>query len=191
MKNHLRKKLKKMLSQIPPDVASVKSRAAAGRVISLDAFAQAEVVMLYLPIPGEVDTKPIAQAAWAKGKTVVAPTACYNCRTMRPIFCRPEDEEMFHPHHGLRQPHRATGEVPIEQIDLLVVPGMAFDKQCNRLGRGGGFYDRFLANPQLHAATVGIAFAEQIVDSLPIQPNDRPVGLVVTDEETLRKKAAK
>ena len=189
MKNYLRKKLKKILEQIPPDVASVKSRAATERIISLDAFAQAEVVMLYLTIPGEVDTQPIARAAWAEGKTVVAPTACDNCKTMRPIFCRPEDDEMFRPHHGLRQPHRATGEVPIDQIDLLIVPAMAFDRRCNRLGRGGGFYDRFLANPKLHAATIGIAFAEQIVETLPIQPNDLPVEMVVTDEEIVERKA--
>ena len=152
-------------------------------------FARAEVVMLYLPIPVEVETLSIALAGWAAGKKIVAPTACDNCRTMRPIFCRPEDEEMFHPHHGLRQPHRATGEVPIDQIDLLVVPGVGFDRQCNRLGQGGGFYDRFLARPELHAATAGIAFAEQIVDNLPIQPNDRPVDMVVTDTEIIRRKA--
>ncbi len=189
MKNDLRKLIKQRLAGMGSDAVAAQSRAAAERLISLDVFARAEVVMLYLPIPVEVDTLEIARAGWAAGKKIVAPTACDNCRTMRPIFCRPEDEEMFHPHHGLRQPHRATGEVSIDQIDLLVVPGLGFDRQCNRLGRGGGFYDRFLARPELHAATAGIAFAEQIVENLPIQPNDQPVDMVVTDIEIIRRKA--
>ncbi len=103
---------------------------------------------------------------------------------MLPVICAEGDEDLFHPEHGLRQPAGVEPE-PIELIDLLIVPALAFDRQCNRLGRGGGFYDRFLARPELKAITVGVAFAEQIVETLPIHPNDRPVDLVVTDKEIL------
>ncbi len=146
--------------------------------------------MLYLPIVGEVDTLPLARRAWSAGKTLVAPTACDHCRTMRTIFCRPENEEMFHAFHGLRQPDRGLGEICVDQVDLVIVPAVAFDRRCNRLGRGGGFYDRFLARPELHAKTIGVAFAEQIVEHLPVLPEDQPVDRVVTDQETFARTGA-
>jgi 5-formyltetrahydrofolate cyclo-ligase len=105
---------------------------------------------------------------------------------MRPILCRPEEAEMFDISHGLRQPAWRQREVEIERIDLVIVPALAFDRAGNRLGRGGGFYDRFLARPGLGASKIGLAFDEQIVDTIPVGPNDIPVDIVVTDKEIIR-----
>jgi 5-formyltetrahydrofolate cyclo-ligase len=63
---------------------------------------------------------------------------------------------------------------------------MAYDRQGGRLGRGGGYYDRFLGQPGLRAVRCGLAFAEQVVDELPTAPHDQPVDIVVTDQEVLR-----
>jgi 5-formyltetrahydrofolate cyclo-ligase len=67
-----------------------------------------------------------------------------------------------------------------------VVPGLAFDRQGNRLGQGAGFYDRFLATDGMRATTCGLAFAEQMIDSVPVGPDDWPMDVVVTDHEMLR-----
>ena len=87
--------------------------------------------------------------------------------------------------HGLRQP--ADGQQnPLDEIDLIVTPGLAFDRLGNRLGRGGGYYDRFLSADGLRAVTCGLAFAEQVVEKLPTGPGDRAVQMIVTDREVLR-----
>lgn len=184
MKNTIRNRIKAVLAEMSPEASACKSLTVARRVSLLPAFGSARTVMLYLPIPGEVDVLPIARAAWRAGKRVLAPTACDHCRTMRAILCCPVNEEMFHPHHGLRQPNRDLGEYTADRIDLVIVPAMAFDPKGNRLGRGGGFYDRFLARPELRAATVGVAYDEQIVRDLPVGENDKPVDVVVTDKNT-------
>ena len=184
MKNKLRKEIKAKLDAMSHEDIRAASCLAAEKVSQLAEFRDAKVIMLYLSIPGEVDTLPLAKLAWAGGKKVLAPTACHNCRKMRPIECFEDDEHMFHHTHGLRGP-AGNEEISIDQIDLVIVPGLAFDRKCNRLGRGGGFYDRFLANPSLRAKTVGIAFDHQIISEVPVHSNDKPVDRVVTDKEII------
>jgi 5-formyltetrahydrofolate cyclo-ligase len=75
--------------------------------------------------------------------------------------------------------------IPFGQIDLVVAPALGFDRRGNRLGRGGSFYDRFFANQEVIASRCGLAFAEQILDSIPITESDEPVHFVVTDEEVI------
>lgn len=70
--------------------------------------------------------------------------------------------------------------IPAQSLDLLLIPGVAFDRDCNRLGQGGGFYDRYLPLLRPDCLTVGIAFDEQIVDAIPTEPNDHKVDYVVT-----------
>ena len=85
---------------------------------------------------------------------------------------------------GLRNP--ITGvPIPFEEIDLVVVPALAFDRRGNRLGRGGSYYDRFFANEQLKASRCGFGFAEQIVESVPAGQLDVPMDFLVTDEEVM------
>lgn len=184
MKPQLRKQIHAALAAIPPDEARYRGEIAARRVTLLPEFAAARVVMIYLTIAGEIDTQPIAHAAFAAGKVVVAPMACPDTKQMLPAICPPGDEDLFHPNHGLRQPIGPAE--PVEEIDLVIVPALAFDRSGHRLGRGGGFYDRFLARPELEAKTIGLAFAEQIVPNVPIQPLDLPVDVVVTDVDIFR-----
>ena len=85
---------------------------------------------------------------------------------------------------GLRNP--VTGvPVPFGQIDLVVTPALGFDRKGNRLGRGGAYYDRFFANKELKAHRCGFAFAEQVVDSIPVTDSDQPVDSLVTDGEVV------
>lgn len=186
MKAQVRKQIKERLAAISASEGIQRSREAARLLATCPEFQAARTVMLYLPIPGEVDTAPLAQACWSAGKHVVCPTACHHCKQMRPIRCGPETAEMFHPEHGLRTPSRSMGECPPEQIDLVIVPALAYDRRGNRLGRGGGFYDRFLAQAELRATTAGLVFSEQILPEVPIASNDQPVGLIVTDTEVIR-----
>ena len=73
-----------------------------------------------------------------------------------------------------------------QDIDLIVAPALAIDRHGRRLGRGGGYYDKFLAQPALRATICAFVFAEQLLDDLPHLPHDQPVDMVVTDAEVLR-----
>ena len=83
--------------------------------------------------------------------------------------------------YGLRSPATSV-PVPIDEIDLVVAPGLAFDNNGNRLGRGGAYYDRFFQSTQLKAQKCGFAFTQQLVESIPMEKYDKPVDFLVTEE---------
>ncbi len=184
MKHHLRTEMKAALGAMNADDAAEMSRAACESLLALAEYRRATSVMLYAPIAGEVDCRPIAVAAWKDSKTVLLPRVTWESRQMVAVPVGSLDHPTVTGRAGLREPEGEPS--PIEQIDLIIVPGLAYDRQGNRLGRGGGFYDRFLASPSLAAHTCGLAFAIQIVGELPVHPNDYPVKVLVTDKEVLR-----
>jgi 5-formyltetrahydrofolate cyclo-ligase len=104
---------------------------------------------------------------------------------MIPIEIRSLTHDQSSPGLGLRQPAAGT-PIPVSLIDLVIVPGLGFDAHGNRLGRGRGFYDRFLANPEFHGVACALALEQQLIPELPVDPLDRPVDLLVTDAEVRR-----
>ncbi len=186
MKAHLRREMKARLEAMPEAHAAGASGAACALLMALPEFTAARAVMLYHPIPGEVDCVPVAEAAWQAGKTVLLPRVTWEKRYMVALPCASlTDEHLRTGRHGLREP---TGETPFPpgRIDLIVVPALAFDERGNRLGRGGGFYDRFLAQPDCPPTTCGLAFELQVVGELPVGHHDRPVEILVTDRRVRR-----
>lgn len=144
----------------------------------MDEFITSKCIMLYLPMAGEIRLGPLAEQAWRAGKSVCAPTSPSD-RQMCVIEINPGEVGLFDPKMGLRSP--LGREIVIGEIDLVIVPALAFDPNGGRLGRGGGFYDRFLKRPDLRAKKIGAAFTEQIHPILPMNNNDVPVDKVVTD----------
>ena len=185
VKASLRKNIQAKLAEMNPTVAHAKSMAVCKRLLEQPEFERAEVVMIYLPMPGEVDIAPVALRGWQGGKTIAAPRLAWDQRHMLPIVINSLESGLVEIRRGLREP--ASGEpVPMEMLDLVLVPAMAYDRAGNRLGRGAGFYDRFLAAPSFRGTAVGIAFREQLVEHVPMHANDVPVHMLVTDEEVFR-----
>ena len=184
MKHSLRKSIRRTLAAMPRDVGAAKSRTACEALLATEEFQAAHVIMLYAPIPMEVDAEPIAHAAWQEGKSVLAPKVNWRREQMVAVAIASMDD-LVPGRFGIREP--AGGEAwPADKIDFIIVPALAYDRRGNRLGRGGGFYDRFLAEAGCNAVTCGLAFDEQLVDQVPIHDNDIPVNMLVTDKEVLR-----
>jgi len=185
MKRHLRREMKARLAAMSPEVISTKSYAACEKLIALPEYHRARSVMLYLPISQEVDTAGIALHAWQHGKTVLAPKVSWQQRHMLAVAIHSLDDGLVHGKYGIREP--LDGEPwPVEEIDFIVIPALAYDRLGGRLGRGGGFYDRFLADPNIRALSCGLGFDEQVVDELPVHAHDLPVTVLVTDKRVLR-----
>lgn len=162
------------------------SAAACGRLTALEPFLNAGVVMLYMPLPLEVDLTPAAITCFRMGKVVCVPRVDWKRRDMAPIEVASfDDHSMDLDEHGIRTP-RGGAPVPPTLIDVVVVPGLAFDDRGYRLGRGGGFYDRLLAKLRKSATTVGLAFECQIVDAVPIDDRDMAVDMIVTERRATR-----
>lgn len=139
-------------------------------------------MLFYYPSALEVDAKPLLEAAWKLGKKVALPRTQSETKVLIPIVVRDLDALEKGP-HGIYEPAHAEADVlPLAQIDLIVVPGVAFDKWGNRLGRGLGFYDRFLARLGARTTKIGLAFDIQMVELVPtVDEQDVPLDLVISN----------
>jgi 5-formyltetrahydrofolate cyclo-ligase len=183
-KAQIRLELQKCLIGIPAEQRKEKSRRACRNLIATPEFQNASAIMMYLSLPHELDTSEAILCAWQLGKTVVVPKVSWQQRHMIPVQINSLETGFSAEVGGLRNP--ITGApVPFEDIDLVVAPGLAFDRKGNRLGRGGSYYDRFFTNKDLRAQKCGIAFSEQVIESVPVTEHDVPVNFLVTDEEVL------
>ena len=184
-KAEIRKALRAKLAAISEQARHQKSIAACGNVIRTPEFKAARTIMLYLSTPTEVETAPLALRAWQEGKTVVVPKVSWDQRRMLPTEITSLQQGLTTTGPGIKEPI-AGKPIPTEYIDLVVVPGLGFTPTGHRIGRGMGFYDRFLAQPDFLGLSVGLAFQEQIVETLPILDHDMPLGMLVTDQSVRR-----
>jgi 5-formyltetrahydrofolate cyclo-ligase len=129
----------------------------------------------------EVDTAPLALRAWQAGKTVVVPKVSWDQRRMLPIEISSLTTGMTSTGPGIREPI-AGNPIPVEFIDMVIVPGLGFTAKGYRIGRGMGFYDRFLAQHEFIGLSCGLAFEEQLIADLPILDHDIPLSMLATDK---------
>jgi 5-formyltetrahydrofolate cyclo-ligase len=181
-KAQLRRTLLNSLMAIPPDQRDERSRKACRNLVSTKPFQEASTIMMFLSLPHEVDTSEAILHAWQLGKVVAVPKISWEQRHMIPVQISSLETGLSTGASGVRNPVAGV-PVPFEEIDLVVTPGLGFDKKGNRLGRGGSYYDRFFANTELKAIRCGLALAEQCMDAVPVVDHDEPVDLLVTDKE--------
>lgn len=179
-KHAVRKLLRETLASITEVERHRKSAAACSFVSSSREFGAARVVMLFLSNPHEVDTAPLALKCWQAGKTVVVPKVSWDQRRMLPVEISSLHTNITTTGPGVREPV-AGKPVPIDLIDLVLVPGLGFTETGYRIGRGMGFYDRFLAQSEFIGVSCGFAFDEQIVPNLPVLDHDIPLSMLITD----------
>jgi 5-formyltetrahydrofolate cyclo-ligase len=172
--------LRERLEQISEADRHARSLAACNLIASSPEFAAARVMMLYLSTPHEVDTAPLALRSWQAGKTVIVPKVSWNQRRMLPVEITSLTSDLTTTGAGVREPIEGT-PVPVPEIDMVIVPGLGFSATGYRIGRGMGFYDRFLAQSEFMGVSCGLAFDEQIIDDLPILEHDMPLAMLVTE----------
>ena len=183
-KEKLRADLRRRLVAITEAQRAEKSRKLCQNLISTQAFQSACTVMMYMPMSHEADVTGAILKAWQLGKTVAVPKISWEQRHMIPVEIKSLETGFSTEVMGIRNP--VSGRlVPFEDIDIVVAPGLGFDRKGNRLGRGGSYYDNFFASKKLKALRCGLAFDEQVVEYIPVTAKDEPVDLLVTDKEVI------
>lgn len=185
MKKELRQRIRQRLEALTPAELQARSTAACRRLCNEQEYQAADVVMIFLPSAYEVDTTSVALIGWNDGKRILAPHVSWEQRRILPFEIHSLATEVRTDPVGVREPVEGM-PVPVSEIDLVILPGLAFDEHGNRLGRGRGMYDRFLAHRDFRAVACALAFDEQILDEVPVEPNDRRVHMLVTDSRVLR-----
>jgi 5-formyltetrahydrofolate cyclo-ligase len=179
-KSAIRRLLKDRVASLDAAERAARSSVACSWVTQTAEFAQAEVVMLYLSLPDEIDTASLALKCWQAGKTVVVPKVAWGQRRMLPVEISCLQTGLARTAGGLSEPI-AGKPVPVDMLDLVIVPGLGFTPDGGRIGRGMGFYDRFLIQSDFIGRTCGLGFETQVLDRLPTLDHDVPLGMLVTE----------
>jgi len=153
-----------------------KSRIIENAVIATEAFRKAKVIVCYIAFGGEVETGLIMRYAYKLGKRLGVPR-CLAGRKMEVCLWYP-GTPLTKGIYGTWEPVKKKC-IRIQDIDLVLVPGLAFDLLGNRLGRGKGFYDQFLSRVPFSAKTIGLAYDFQLVPRLCVTPNDFRLDRVI------------
>jgi 5-formyltetrahydrofolate cyclo-ligase len=165
----------------PPEPAAAAR--ALDHILSLEELEHARTVASYSAVGYEVPTDGLRHALEDRGVRVALPRVAEGALVLHQIAPGQTPSPGY---RGIPEPDADHPRVSPEEIDLFVVPGVLFDRLGNRLGRGGGHYDRLLAAARPDANRVGLCYADHVVDSVPVEPWDAPVDVVVTDREVIR-----
>ena len=177
MKHTLRRTIRERRSKLDATWTEATSALICARIQAVDLFDKATVIGIYLALPGEVQLDPLIEHCRKFGKRICVPVYNESLKTCVMVEWH-ANTELVAGKWDVLEPseHRLVHD---NQIDLMLVPGVAFDTNGERLGRGGGYYDRMLATSQ--ADHLGVAFQFQIVAALTTEPHDMPMELVVTE----------
>lgn len=160
------------------------SRRIVERLISTPEYARAKTILCYVSFRSEVATHDLLAHAAEQGKRVVVP---YCTGGHLELFCLDSMTDDLAPGMlGILEPHGklrgiAARHIAVEQLDLVVVPGLAFDRNCGRLGYGKGYFDRLLFTARAETRLIAVAFDCQIFDEIPMLPHDVRTDQVVTE----------
>ena len=184
----LRERMRDLRCGQAPNLARARSLQAQHRLLDAECWRAARSVALYVPLKGEVSTDALLEAAWQSGRTVYLPRVARD-EPGRMSFVACAGFAQLRPGpFGLREPEQSLPGFGAEEAgkgfdpDLLVLPGLAFDRRGGRLGFGGGYYDRFLEAARLRCPRVGLCFAFQVLKELPLDQWDQRVQFLCTEE---------
>ena len=177
-KSSLRKALLEKRENIPPLSRRVKSHRILRKLSREPVFRRAEHVAFYYGIAPEVETRFFLGKA-LKDKKIYLPRIDPK-KSLALCRVRSLPRDLKKGAYNIREPRAFCKERPARQMDIIIVPGVAFDKRGGRLGRGGGYYDRLLRKAP-KVVEIGLCFREQIVKKVPMKTHDVRVDRVITD----------
>jgi len=178
-KEKIRQKMLEQLKNMDKEEKERRNARIREKLFSYDRFKRASIVMSYVSKGYEVDTWEIIKRSLEMGKKVAVPFILKEGRLILPSLIL-DPKELIPGPFGVCQPHPDNlRQLNLNQIEIILVPGLAFDRQGNRLGHGQGYFDRFLKKipPNIH--TIGLAYEFQILNTLPFGPEDIPVSTLI------------
>lgn len=173
-------------NHLDESICNEKSLEIYNRLLTCDAYKKASHILIYMDFGSEVKTTKIIEDALLKQKKVYVPRIEQKQMEFYEIHSTKDCKPGF---HNILEPDLSCERFKEIQSDsiLMLLPGVAFDKQCYRMGYGGGYYDRYLANCPFHCTKLALAYQMQICDAIPLNGYDIPVDGIVTENQILKK----
>ena len=186
-KRTLRDRMRAALRRIPA-AERVAASAQARALLKVQAqWRAAQSVLFFAPLPQELDIWPLLNEALSDGKRVSLPRFVAETRAYEACPIQDPRLDLQIGQFGIREPGNRCARLSSDRLDLILVPGMAFDLQGRRLGRGRGYYDQLLR--RLHGTICGVAFDQQVVEEIPLAPHDVRMDCILTPTRWVQLKA--
>ncbi|MBP3576066.1 MAG: 5-formyltetrahydrofolate cyclo-ligase [Paludibacteraceae bacterium] len=177
-KQRMRELLIQKRRMLSAEERTAQSELILSQLEKMTVFREAKTVLLYYPKNNEVDVLPLFKR-YKRDKVLLLPVTHRNGMTANPYE---GNDKMHRGKVGIPEPTTPPFE---GNIDVIIVPAVAFDKQGNRLGRGGGYYDRFLKK-QTHATIIGVGYDFQLVDEVPVRKHDQKMHRIILPSQTIQ-----
>jgi len=184
-KAQIRQEILRKRDNIPPVVRSAKNKMILERMLSLEEFKNAGIIFFFASFRTEVDTTEMIKSAHSSGKRVLLPKVDKDRHELLLYEIR-DFSELAPGYMGIPEPSFQGRQMSINDADIVIIPGAGFDASGNRIGYGGGYYDRLLSGLQKDSPVIAPAYEEQVVDSIPSEPHDIRVQMIVTDRRVIR-----
>lgn len=188
-KSSLRKELIRKRLMIPDDERKDLDSAVFDKIVSMDEYIKADIILVYVSYNGETDTYRLIKDALNRSKRVACPVCSKLNGEPFLEFCFIDSiDELMEGYRGIPEPDKNKAQKVIEKDigqALVIVPMVGYDREGNRLGYGKGYYDRFLSSYD-HRNAIGIAYSIQECEKLPAESHDIKPDTIITDDRTLR-----
>jgi len=187
-KQVLRQQILAAREQVPESERARMSRSIAARIAEMESYRSAKTILAYMNFGAEFESEILVRQALASGKILLLPKVNVAMRELELHRVEGADAQLAPGAYGIREPiaERCERLVRLEEIEFILLPGVAFGRDGARLGYGGGFFDKLLARMTHRPVLVAGAYSMQLAASIPMEANDRRVDWLVTESETIR-----
>jgi 5-formyltetrahydrofolate cyclo-ligase len=187
-KQAIRNEMASFLKSLPKDVREANTRIIENRLFEFANFLESKIVMLYVNAENEVATDTIIKRAYDFNKIVVLPAFDTAKSKMKLMKVDNPTRDMIDGPRGILEPDPAKCKpVPLDCIDIAIVPGIAMDEKGGRIGSGNGYYDRLIPDLPMTTRKVGLVFESQLIPQVPMDANDRHVDIIITEKRVIYK----
>ncbi len=187
-KKDIREGVSKKIRRMSPEELALKYNKIEAQLFEFANFLESRIVLLYIEKPGEVKGRDIVNRAYQYSKIVVLPAFNPTTHGMRLLKVDDPKKDLKKGPRGILEPDaKKCNEVPIECIDIAVIPGIAFDEKGGRIGSGEGYYDRLIPNLAITTRKVALALEDQLVPLVPMESHDRYVDIIISEDRVIYK----
>jgi 5-formyltetrahydrofolate cyclo-ligase len=187
-KQEIRNEIATFFDALDDEVLAANTTIIENRLFEFANFLESKIVMLYVNAENEVGTQNIVKRAFEYSKIVVLPAFDPARSTMKLMKVDNPDKDLTMGPRGILEPNPAKCKtVPLDCIDIAIVPGIAMDEKGGRIGSGDGYYDRIIPDLPMTTRKVGLVFEGQLVPQVPMESHDKHVDIIITEKRVIYK----
>jgi 5-formyltetrahydrofolate cyclo-ligase len=187
-KQEIRNEITTFFSSLSAEALDANTRIIENRLFEFANFLESKIVMLYVNAENEVGTESIVRRTYDFNKIVVLPAFDPANGTMKLMKVDNPDKDLIVGPRGILEPNPAKCKVvPLDCIDIAIVPGVAMDEKGGRIGSGDGYYDRIIPDLPMTTRKVGLVFEGQLVPQVPMESHDKHVDIIITEKRVIYK----